>query len=321
MDLGSCRILVTPTSFGRMDPRLRRRLEEQCGEVIYNETGKLLAASQVKELLPGVDGYIAGVDAITSEALQAADRLKVIARYGVGVDKVDLDAARRRGIVVTNTPGANSASVAELTIGLMLSLLRNIPNATAATRAASWPRMNGLAIRKKTVGVIGLGAVGRCVAERLAPFECTLLGFDPYAAKSTEESTGITMTSLENLLARSDVVTLHVPSTVETRGIANDRFFDAMKKGAYLVNTARGELIEEAALLRAIDTGRLAGAALDVFEQEPLPAESPLLRSEKIIATPHMAAHTDDAVTEMAEIATADCLAVLRGEKPKHPVI
>jgi len=321
MDPKTFRILVTPTSFGRMDPGLRRRLEEQSGAVVYNETGKPLTASQLKELLPGIDGYIAGVDAVTEEALEAADRLKVVARYGVGVDKVDLQAARRRGIAVTNTPGANSVSVAELTIGLILSLLRKLPNATAATRAGAWPRINGLTLRNKCVGILGFGAVGRCVARRLAPFDCRLLAFDPYAEGSAAGAIGVTMTNLENLLADSDIVTLHVPVTDETRDMANDRFFAAMKEGSYLINTARGELVDESALLRALDAGRLAGAALDVFGQEPLPAESPLLASEKIIITPHMASHTDDAMRQMAEMATADCLAVLRGEKPRHPVI
>ena len=173
MNLKECRLLVTPTSYGKNDPRLKSDLEAQVAEVIYNPTGKPLASAEVAALLPGVDGYIAGLDQIDAAALAAADRLKVIARYGVGVDKVDLQAARARGIVVTNTPGANSVSVAELALALMLALARQIPQAVEAVRGGSWPRYAGLSLEGKTVGILGLGAIGRQLARRLAsPRSC-----------------------------------------------------------------------------------------------------------------------------------------------------
>ncbi|HUX19715.1 MAG TPA: phosphoglycerate dehydrogenase [Spirochaetia bacterium] len=316
--LSECRILVTPTSFGKADPTLISRLQAACAEVVPNATGKPLSAGQLAGMLQNVDGYIAGLDEINDAALALADKLQVISRYGVGVDNVDLAAARKRGIVVTNTPGANSVSVAELTVGLILSAIRHIPEAVAATRAGEWPRLSGVTLRNKTVGIVGYGAIGRCVAERLLPFGCRLLAFDPYAQGTGTE--GTVMTSLDELLRESDIVTLHAPVTDDTRRMVNATFLRAMKPSAYLVNTARGELIEEEALVRALQEGRLAGAAIDVFDREPLPKDSPLLALPRLIATPHMAAHTDDAMNAMGEIAMSDCLSVLRGEEPAHPV-
>ena len=309
--LAECRLLVTPTSFAKADPSLKGRLEAACREVIYNETGKPLSAVQLKEAIQGVDGYIAGLDDVSREVLEAADSLRVVARYGVGVDRVDLDAARELGIVVTNTPGANSVSVAELAVALMLSAARGIPTAAAATRAGGWPRTTGTTLKNKTIGIIGFGAVGRCVGERLRAFGCRLLAYDPFPPD--DPGPGVTLTSLEELLEQADIVSLHAPVTEETTRMAGEAFFARMKPGALLVNTARGELIDEEALLRALERGQLAGAALDVFDREPLPLDSPLLLSDKVIVTPHMAAHTDDAMNTMAEMAMEDCLAVLRG--------
>lgn len=318
--LENCTVLVTSTSYGRSDPTLKERLAAACGEVRYNETGKPLRAPQLREMLRGVDGYIAGLDEISREALELADRLKIIARYGVGVDNVDLEAAREKGVVVTNTPGANSVSVAELAIALILAAARKIPDAVAATRAGEWPRLTGITLRNKTVGIVGYGAIGRCVAERLLPFGCKLVAFDPYVRTAGENAGEVTMESLDELLRQSDIVTLHVPVTDETRRMVDRPFLSSMKPNAILVNTARGELIENSELVRALDKGKLGAAALDVFDQEPLPKESPLMKSPKILVTPHMASHSDDAMNEMGEMAMHDCLAVLHGEQPRHPV-
>jgi D-3-phosphoglycerate dehydrogenase len=191
--LQSCRVLVTPTSFARNDPRLKVELEAAVGEVIYNPTGRPLSAVEVRDLLPGCDGYIAGLDVIDRSALESADRLKVIARYGVGVDRIDLAAAHEKGIVVTNTPGANAASVAELTIGLMLSLARMIPVANQETRAGKWPRLPGVSLEGKVVGLLGLGTIGKQVARRLRGFDCTILAHDPAADTTFAQAHGVTL--------------------------------------------------------------------------------------------------------------------------------
>jgi D-3-phosphoglycerate dehydrogenase len=320
MDLKTCRLLVTPTSFGKNDPALKRELEQLAGEVIYNPTGKPLASAELARLLPGVDGYIAGLDCVDRAALAAADRLKVIARYGVGVDAVDLLAAQEKGIVVTNTPGANSVSVAELALGLMLAAARQIPGAADAVRQGKWPRPSGVSLEGKTIGILGLGAIGKQLARRLAGFDCVLLAYDPCADASFAAQHGVELVSMDEVLQRSDVVSLHLPVLPETRGLVNTRFLEKLKPGAVLINTARGELVDEAALLEALQSGRLKGAGLDTLIAEPPDPGHPLLALPQVIVTPHLGSQTDGATKNMGRLAMQDCLAVLRGEAPRFPV-
>lgn len=314
-------ILVTPTSIELVDPRLREGFEAQVREVTYNPLGRPLKAEELALLLPGVDGYIAGLDEITAEALAAADRLKVIARYGVGLDNVDLQAAKERGVIVTHTVGANAISVAELTVGLFLSLLRQIPAAVEQTRQGRWPRMRGLALHGKTIGLIGLGAIGREVARRLQPFGCRILVYDPYVAPEMAGSYGTLCPALADLLPQADVVSLHLPATPQTAGMVNETFLRQMKHGAYFVNTSRGELVDHQALLRVLQEGHLKGAALDVYPDEPPNPEDPLLQLPQVLVTPHMGAHSDDAIRQMFTLAVADCLAVLSGNSPRFRAV
>jgi phosphoglycerate dehydrogenase-like enzyme len=320
VDLKSCRVLVTPTSYGRSDPRVRTELEAAVGEVIYNAFGRPLKSHEVRHLLPGCDGYIAGLDEIDANALEGADKLRVIARYGVGVDGVDLAAAAARSIVVTNTPLANALSVAELTIGLILSLARSIPELIGETRAGRWPRNTGVTLSGKTVGLIGLGAIGKYVATRLRAFDCTVLAYDPAADTAFAAEHGVELAPLEEVVRRADFLSLHLPLLPTTIGMVDAAFLAEMKRGSFLINTARGELIEEAALLAALESGHLSGAALDAFSQEPPRADDPLLKLPQLLVTPHAGAHTDGAVDSMGWGALHDCLAVLRGEPPQFPV-
>jgi D-3-phosphoglycerate dehydrogenase len=321
MDLKQCRLLVTPTSYGKNDPRLKTDLQALVAEVIYNPTGKPLSSSEVARLLPGVDGYIAGLDTIDRTALLGADRLKVIARYGVGVDSVDLEAAREKNIVVTNTPGANAVSVAELALGLMLAMTRQIPEAVAATRQGQYPRLSGVSLEGKTVGIIGLGAIGKQLTRRLAGFDCRILAYEPYPDLDFVQKNQVELVSFDELLSSADIVSLHLPLTPETRSMVNAGSLAKMKPGAYLVNTARGELVDEHALLEALKSGHLRGAALDALSQEPPNPNSPLLALPQVLATPHMGAQTDGATNAMGWMALNDCLAVLRGEEPDHRVV
>jgi D-3-phosphoglycerate dehydrogenase / 2-oxoglutarate reductase len=315
------RVLVTPTSFGRSDPSIRLELERQVGEVVYNDTGKPLRAAELGALIAGFDGYIAGLDEVTAEVLAAAGQLKVIARYGVGVDQVDLVAARDRGIVVTNTPGANSKAVAELAVGLMLALARSIPQASQDTKAGGWPRLAGFSLEGRTVGLYGLGAIGKEVARRLRGFDCTVLAHDVAPDREFAAAEGVQLCSPGELLGAADFLSLHCPVVPETRGLVDDRFLDAMKPGAFFINTARGELVDEGCLLTALRSGHLRGAALDVYSHEPPGADHPLLALPQVIATPHMASTTDSATNAMGRMALADCLAVLRGDPPRYPVL
>ncbi len=320
MDLKQCRLLVTPTSYGKNDPRLCSELESLVGEVLYNPTKRPLTSDELAKFLPGCNGYIAGLDTIDRAALAAAGKLKVIARYGVGVDNVDLQAAREKGIVVTNMPGANSVSVAELTIALILALARQLPNAVAATRTGGWPRLNGVSLDGKSVGLLGLGAVGKQVARRLQGFDCRIQAYDLFPDEGFARGYNVALLPLQDVLGQSDFVSLHVPLTAETRGMVNSAFIAQMKPGAYLVNTARGELIDESALMEALKSGYLCGAALDVFAKEPPGADNLLLALPQVIVTPHCASHTDGATNAMGWMALRDCLAVLRGQEPTYRV-
>jgi D-3-phosphoglycerate dehydrogenase len=208
--LKECRVLVTATSYGKNDPTLFSHLEDRVAEVVYNTTGKPLDSKQLQALLPGVDGYIAGLDCIDRQAVQPADILRVIARYGVGVDSVDLAAAEEKGIIVTNTPGANSVSVAELAVGMMLALARSLVTATQATKAGQWPRLNGVSIEGKTVGILGFGSIGKNVAKRLCGFDCAILAYDPLLAEGPGDY-GAQLVSQNEVIGQADFLTLHCP--------------------------------------------------------------------------------------------------------------
>ena len=320
INLRSCGVLVTPTTFGMQDPALRSELEQTVGEVRYSPEKRPLTAPESASLVGGIDGWIAGLDEIDASVIAAADRLKVIARYGVGFDRVDVAAATRRGIVVANTPGANSAAVAELTVGLMLTLGRRICQANQAVRSGQWPRIAGAGLAGKTVGLVGFGSIGRAVARRLSAFGCLVLVADPFVSPEAVSGCGARLLPLDALLPASDFLCLHAAVTPATAGMVNDLFLRKMKPGAFLVNTARGELIDEEALGRAIESGRLRGAALDCFRREPPAADHPLLRLPQVMVTPHTGAHTDEAVNAMGRMALEACLAVLRGERPAHVV-
>jgi D-3-phosphoglycerate dehydrogenase len=320
-DLKKCRVLVTPTTFGSYDKGLCQELEAAVGEVIYNRCGRPLTSDELKELLRGCDGFIAGLDRVDRTALESADRLEVIARYGVGVDNVDLETAAKKGITVTNTPHANAVSVAELTIGLIVMLARSIPEAVTLVREGKWPRLHGKSLEGKVIGLVGFGSVGREVARRLQPWRSTLLAYDPFGDENLALSLDVRLLGLEELIRETDFVSLHAPLTAETRHMVNADFLSRMKRGAYLVNTARGELVDEEALLAALDSGQLEGAALDVYAQEPPAADSPLRRHPRVIATPHCGAHTDGAANGMGRESLRDCLAVLCGETPFNPVL
>lgn len=313
-------MLVTSTTFGIQDPALRSELEQAVGGVRYSPEKRPLTAPELASLVKGVDGWIAGLDEIDASVIAAADRLKVIARYGVGFDRVDVAAATRRGIVVTNTPGANSAAVAELTIGLMLALARQICRANQTMRSGQWPRCSGVGLAGKTVGLVGFGAIGREVARRLSAFGCQVLVADPYVSPAAVSGCGAGLVSLDELLPISDFVSLHAAATPLTAGMVNEPFLRKLKPGAFLVNTARGELIDEDALAHAVESGRLRGVALDCFRREPPGADHPLLQLPQVIVTPHTGAHTDEAVNAMGRMALDACLAVLRGARPAHVV-
>ncbi|HEX7432376.1 MAG TPA: NAD(P)-dependent oxidoreductase, partial [Anaerolineaceae bacterium] len=212
-------------------------------------------------------------------------------------------------------------SVAELTVGFILALARQIPEACGITRQGGWPRLNGLSLEEKVVGLIGFGAIGKQVARRLAGFDCHILAYDPFPDLGAAQKLGVELIPLEQLLGLADFVSLNLPLLAETRGMVNVDFLAKMKPGSHLINTSRGELIDEQALLQALNSGRLRGAAIDVFTIEPPGADNPLFALPQVIVTPHCGAHTDGAINNMGRMSLHDCLAVLRGEEPRYRVV
>lgn len=319
--LNECRVLVTPTTYGKHDPSLRTRLAQAVAHVIYNSEGRPLTSPELVEIIPTIDGYIAGLDEIDGAVIQAAENLQVIARYGIGVDAIDLDAAFEKGIIVTNTPGANSSSVAELTVGLILALARQITVGNNLMHNGIWSRLHGVSLAGKVVGILGLGAIGKQVALHLNTFRCSLYAYDTIPDKTFAREHKVKLGTLHDVITQSDFLSLHIPLVPKTKGMVNKTFLGSMKKGAFLINTARGELIDEFDLANALDSGHLAGAALDVFTHEPPDPENPLMSLSQVITTPHMASHTDIATDAMGHYALRDCLAVLQGTDPKYRVI
>jgi D-3-phosphoglycerate dehydrogenase len=240
---------------------------------------------------------------VTSELLEKAPRLRVVGRAGVGVDNIDLEAATRRGVLVMSTPGGNAISVAEHTFALLLALARQVPRLDAAIRAGRWEKSSaaGTELRGKTLGLIGLGRIGSEVARRARAFEMRVLAFDPYISEAAAREVGVDLVSLPHLLAESDFVSLHAALSPATQNLVNAGTLAKMKPGARLINAARGELVDEAALADALKSGHLAGAALDVFAEEP-PKNSPLTGLPNLIATPHVAGSTAEAQEEVGTL-------------------
>ena len=258
---------------------------------------------------------------LTARVIEAAGRLQVIGRAGVGVDNIDVQAATQRGILVVNAPDGNSIAAAEHTIAMMMTLTRHIPQADSSLRERKWERKKflGIEVTGKTLGVIGMGRIGREVARRGRGLQMRVLAYDPYASSEQAERLGVSMCPMEDLLTEADFVTVHVPLTDTTRGLIGERELAMLKPGAYLINCARGGIVDEAALQAALENEVLTGAALDVFANEP-PFDSPLLDNPKVIVTPHLGASTREAQVAVAIDVARQILDVLDGRPAAHPV-
>jgi len=255
-----------------------------------------LPPEELREIISEYDGLIVrSATKVTREVIEAGENLKAIGRAGIGLDNIDTEAAKERGIKVLNTPGATTISVAELTLGHMLALARHIPQGTASLKAGKWEkkRLIGTELYGKTLGIIGLGRIGREVAKRASAFGMDLVAYDPYVREGDVRNLGLKLLPLEDLLQHSDYITIHVPLTPETRHMLGKREFELMKPGVRLINCSRGGVVDEQALYEALVSGKVAGAALDVFEEEP-PEDNPLLKLDNVIATPHLGASAEE---------------------------
>ncbi len=313
------RVLVTSRSFstGRLD--LERTLRDAGYDIVRADPAHDL--TELAPVLADIEGWIAGTGPITARHLDLAPRLRVVARYGVGTDKVDVVAAAARGVTVTNTPGANSAAVAEHTVALLLSALRGIPAADRRVRAGDWSGWSTRELSALTVGVLGLGRIGRLVADRVAAFGSEVHGADPWVPEDDPLFASVHRSSVAGFGTDCDVVTLHAPGG---QTVIDEAWLAASDRPVLLVNTARADLVDEVALAGALRSGRVWAYAADTLASENHGDDaSPLLASaisDRVIITPHLAAQTREGVDGMGGMATADLLAVLAGESPQHPV-
>jgi D-3-phosphoglycerate dehydrogenase len=284
------RILVTDD----LAPQGLEILRRARGFEVLNQPG--LSPGELEAAIAGADALvIRSATKVTQGVIAAGKRLRVIGRAGIGVDNVDVPAATARGIVVMNTPGGNNVTTAEHAVALLVSLARHIPQATASMKAGHWEknRFMGMELYNRTLGVIGLGRIGRIVADRARGLGMKVIGHDPYLSEGG--GLDVELVSFEDLLERADAITLHVPRTKDTVALLDREAFERARPGVLVVNAARGGIVDEAALLEALESGKVGGAALDVFEQEPPPKDHPLVRHERVICTPHLGASTEQA--------------------------
>ncbi len=307
------KILVTPTSMqpGKYSEALKK-LSDYCSNLVFNPTGKPLEGNILTGLLKDCDGYLAGLDSVTKEVLERCPKLRAVSRYGAGYDRVDTKAARSLGISVSNTPGANAQAVAELAFGMLLSLARNIPYLHEETRNGKWIRSTGTELFGKTIGIIGLGAIGKKLARCCGGFNMRILAYDPYIQEDYCKKHGIESVSFHTLLRESDFITLHLPLNESTYHIIDAEAFQNMKHSAILVNASRGGIIDEETAYHALTAGKLGGLGLDAFEKEP-PEASVLFKLPNVIATPHAGAHTQEAAKAMADMAVDNLIQMLEG--------
>lgn len=314
------KVLIAPMTLIGIDGAFLRVLREAGFELVYPNIGAQLTEEQLLEWLPGIKAALAGSEPYTKRVLDAYPQLRVIARVGVGYDAVDVEAATRHGCAVAITPGTNEGSVAEHAFCLMLGLARELVPQHLALKAGGWPRRATLPLRGRTLGIAGLGRIGKAVALRGAAFKMRLLAYDPVPDKAFAENLQITLVPFEQLLAESDYLTLHLPVTPETRYLINRRTLALMKPTAFLINTARGAIVNEADLLDALRNKRLAGAGLDVFEEEP-PGKHPLFDLDNVLMTPHGGGADVQSRDDMALSAAQAIASLSRGEWPAEKIV
>jgi len=303
------KILITPKSYYRIREKMVPLLKNY--EVKFNETGKTFTEEQMIELAEDVDGIIIGVDPTTKNVINNASKLKAISKYGVGMDNIDIDAAKKNNIKIKKTPGTNNISVAELTIGLMFDLSRNITNSVQRVRNKKWQRAKGIELTGKTLGIIGCGDIGKEVVIRAIGLKMNVIINDPYFNKDDLlGNKNIRLVNKDYLLENADFISLHLPLNSETENIIGLKEFKQMNKKTFLINTARGGLVNEKELIWSLKNDEIAGAGFDVFSAEP-PKDETILKLENFLLTPHMGANTKESVIRMAEMATKNIINML----------
>ncbi len=306
------KVLIATRSFGSTSQMPWKLLAEHGFEVMQLDINKA-TEEELADAFREVDAAIVGSRLISAALIAGSPKLKVICMHGVGVDHIDLEAARLHRVVVCNCPGANADSVADLAFCLMLMVSRDILNANASLKRGEWGRHSGTLVWGKTLGLIGMGRIGQAVAQRALGFQMRVLVYDPFIPTESVEGIGAVPTSFDELLAEADYVSLHAPNTDQTHALINADTLGKMKPTAILINTSRGELIDEEALYQALKHKRIAGAGLDVYREEP-PTHHDLINLPNVVATPHMGAHSTEAITTVSIMAARNVISALRGE-------
>ncbi len=312
------KVLLTAWMIKPGDANLQRLRDAGC-EIVTNYWHDNRTEEEMVSLVPGVDAAIVSIDPFTARVIAAADRLRVISRTGIGYDAIDIPAATERRIVVTTTPGANETAVADYAFAMLMAISRKVVENDRNVRQGKWVRIAGDDPSEKTLGIVGLGTIGKKVAKRASGFDMRILAYDVIKDEAFAAAHGLTYVELDELLAQADYVSVHVPLMAATRNLIDERRLRLMKPTAYIINTARGGIIDEAALYRVLKEGAIAGAALDVFEQEP-PWGSPLLTLENVLLAPHVAGNSKGAQAKVIAMACENVLRVLQGEPPLYAV-
>ena len=314
------RIRVMAAAFQRKGKEARRPLLEAGFEVVDSPREGPFSEEELIPLLRGCSAVIASMDEYTERVFEECPELKVVSRWGTGVDSVDIDAATRHRVLVTNTPGLLADAVADMTFGLMICLARRIIEASAAVGNGSWREVEGVGVYGKCLGIVGLGSVGSAVARRAKGFRMRVLAYDAAPRKRRAEELGVELVSLDRLLSQADFVSLHASLTPENRHMIGERELRLMKKTAYLINTARGGLVDQRSLVRALQEGWIAGAALDTLEEEPPKENEPLLRIDRCLVTPHSAFYCTEAVREVNAQVCRNIIDAFSGRRPRFCV-
>ncbi|MFB3881697.1 MAG: phosphoglycerate dehydrogenase [Armatimonadota bacterium] len=314
------KVLITATSFSEITKEPEQRLVDAGYEIAHNPYGRPMTAAEVAPLLKGVDAVAAGVDDFSAPALSQADQLKAIVKHGAGVDNIAIEECTRRGIIVANIPGANAEAVADMTLALMLAVARHIPEGDRTTKAGHWVNTYGVDLFRATVGLLGMGRIGKGVARRCRGFDADVLAYDPYFDEEFSREYRIGRAdSIEQVMREADFVCVHMPSNEQTRKIINAKMIALMKPTAILVNTARGAIVDEEALADALEEGRIFGAGLDVYATEP-PTNRRLIESPRTVTMPHVSSNTPGALLAMGNGVVDAIMAVFAGKRPESVV-
>lgn len=304
------KILVTPRSISKDGHPSLARLKDAGYEVVFCTPGVQPTEEELINVLPGCVGYLAGVEKIPAKVLNAGKDLKVISRNGVGVDNIDCETAKRLGIAICTTGGANARGVAELTLALIFAITRSIPFSDANLKEGKWERKKGIEIKGKMLGLIGCGRIGKEVACLALGMGMSVIAYDPYVNDFFTPSDKFRYAGLDELLAHADIISLHIPASGNGIPLINRSFIEQTKKGIYIINTARGELIDDDIMIKALDRGIVSGLATDVFREEP-PQDIRLLKHEKVISTPHIGGFTTESVDRAVDEAVTNILGTL----------